>query len=511
MKMTSMAAAALFAVLSAGLHAAPAGKILAVAGDATLARAGRQMPLQAGALVESGDILEVGDRSSLQVRFTDESVVALRANSQFRIEDYKFDKSADSDRSILGLLKGGMRTITGLIGKANQKNYAVRTSTATIGIRGTHFSVVSCNNDCRNPDGTQGANGTFGAVTDGRITVSNESGQREFGQQDFFHVPTAASAPVRLLAPPAILNDRSPGTRGRSPTGEAPGSATGSAQARDGDGTNTRTSTSPQLTEQTAPVTQLISPVTRVSSTDLPSVVYSGGSSSGITVLETRLGNNSTAIEANARNYSVLELRNEVSEVSGALFNNAASLASAFRSIRAVGGNDAAGVYWMYESPNAGSAANRQLGSHHAWGDTPKVQLPGAGTAQYNFVGGTTPTDNFGRSGTFSGGNLLMNFGARTVTTPTMSLTFTTQGSVGAVTYTLSSAVLPMGGGPHSVTTTTTSCLPSACAGTPTGSFNGRFVGATLQGYAAAITAGTTALGSGQANTAGLVAGFARQ
>lgn len=492
-------------------RAQPAGRVLALAGDATLSRAGQQLPLRAGVIVESGDVLAVGERSVLQVRFTDESVVALRANSQFRIEDYRFDNNAGQDRSVMGLLKGGMRTITGLIGKANQKNYMVRTATSTIGIRGTHFTVVSCSNDCRNSDGTPGPNGTFGGVTDGRITVSNSSGQHEFGQQDYFHVPGADAVPVRLLAPPAILNDRSSGARGRSAalapaSGSGGAAAGGEAVAESSSGT--QTSTSPQLTVQTAPATQLLSPLTTVSANELPSVTGSGGGN-GITVVETRM-NDMNKIEANARNYSVFDLRSEVSRVSGIPFNDAASLASAFRSIgMTVGASAAAAAYWIYEAPESGS--NNRLGSHHAWGDTPQIQLPGAGTAQYNYAGGTAPTDNYGRVGSFSGSNLLVDFGARQIkNTSAMSMSFGTNALQSAATvYVIpANTTWQVGGGPHPLAGTT---CTSGCTGTTTGSINGRFVGAALQGYTAAITVSNTQLTTSQPNVAGNVAAFAKQ
>jgi hypothetical protein len=122
MKISAITAAVVAACASTSVMAESAGRVLALAGTATIERAGQQVPLTAGTLVESGDTLSVGDKSTLQVRFTDESVVALRANSQFRIENYRYDKNAETDRSLLGLIRGGMRTITGLIGKANQKS-----------------------------------------------------------------------------------------------------------------------------------------------------------------------------------------------------------------------------------------------------------------------------------------------------------------------------------------------------------------------------------------------------
>ena len=505
---------ALLTLLGLGAaRAQPAGRVLALAGDATLSRAGQQLPLRAGFIVESGDVLAVGERSALQVRFTDESVVALRANSEFRIEDYRFDKNAEQDRSVMGLLKGGMRTITGLIGKANQKNYMVRTATSTIGIRGTHFAVVSCNNDCRNTDGTPGPNGTFGGVTDGRITVSNSSGQHEFGQQDYFYVPSADATPVRLLAPPAILNDRSSGARGRTaaaaPASGSGGTAAGGETVAESN-SGTRTSTSPQLTVQTAPATQLLSPLTTVAANEQPSV-SSERNNNQITVVETR-ADHMNRIEATAANYSVLQLRSEAPEISGIRFTDAASLAAAFRSIgQPVGASAAAGAYWMYGPPEPGE--NSRLGSHHAWGDTPRIQLPGSGTAQYNYVGGTAPTDNYGRVGSFSGSNLLMDFGARQIkNASTMSMSFGTN----ALQNTATVYVIPanttwqVGGGPHPLAGTACASGCSATS-TTTGSINGRFVGAALQGYTAAITVGNSRLNTSQPNVAGNVAAFARQ
>ena len=516
-RMAAPAVALAILALAAGADAqtVSAGRVLAVAGEASLARAGQRLPLQTGSLVESGDVLEVGDKSTLQVRFTDESVVALRANSQFRIEDYRYDKSADSDRSILGLLKGGMRTITGLIGKANQNNYAVRTATSTIGIRGTHFTVVSCNNDCRNPDGTQGLNGTFGGVTDGRIQVSNDSGKQEFSQQDYFYVASATAPPVRLLAPPAILSDRGLVIGNRKPAATTPTETTeakADAESVSKNGSGTQTSTSPQLTVQAAPSTQLTAPLTRVASTDQPKVVASA--SNLIAVVEVRSVFPS-GIEANSQIYGVSELRAKVDELPGTRFTDSASLAAELQTIAAskgfqLGASAAAAAYWIYEPPNAGS--NSLLGNHHAFGDPPTVALPGSGTAQYNYVGGTTPTDNFGRVGSFSGGNgLLMDFAARQIKPMTnLTLSFGTNAQQATPTVYLlpSSATFSMSAGPQVWAGAT---CTSGCVGTTTGTVNGLFVGAAAQGFISAVTVSNTQLNTSKPNVAGAVSVFARQ
>lgn len=500
-------------MLCAGLPAwaVPAGKVLAIAGSATLERAGQQIPLQRGTVVESGDTLAVGDKSMLQVRFTDESVVALRANSQFRIENYRFEGQAGTDQSLMGLLRGGMRTITGLIGKANQSNYAVRTATSTIGIRGTHFSVVSCNNDCTRPDGTLESNGTFGGVTDGRITVSNSAGTQEFSQQDSFHVPSANSPPIRLLAPPAILNDRVAAARGRS-TAAAGGSGEGSASSGASTSSGAKVSTSPQLVQQSSPSVDLIAPLTTVASSDLPATVINTAKGSGrITVLDfegfySPGGTDQTKISF--KNLSPADIRVEASEVSNAFFVNAQTLAAAFAPIRPVGSNAAAGAYWMYEAPAAGSV--NSVGSHHIWGDSPTITLPTSGMAQYNYVGGTAPSDNYGRLGTFTGSNLLVNYGTgqiQNITAMTMSFGTNAQQAT-PTTYSIAASNTWSIGGNNSTLANVT-C--TGCTGTTAASINGKFVGDTMQGYAAAIKVTNTQLNTSKPNSAGTVAAFARQ
>ncbi|WP_439537606.1 FecR domain-containing protein [Methyloversatilis sp.] len=112
-----------------------AGEVRAVAAD------GRSRPLTRGAQVGSGDTIDTGSGRA-QMRFTDGALVSLQPQTQFRIDQYAFAGKPDEDRGFFNLLKGGLRTITGLVGKANRSNYKLTTSVATIGIRGTEFSVA---------------------------------------------------------------------------------------------------------------------------------------------------------------------------------------------------------------------------------------------------------------------------------------------------------------------------------------------------------------------------------
>src|SRR6267142_3945677 len=191
-----------------GLALAQAGRFLLAVGDVVVARGQAEIRAAAGTLVQAGDTIRVGAASNAQIRMTDESIVGLRPGTVFGIDAYEYSGQAEP-RSIFSLLKGGFRTVTGAIGRLhNRERYAVRTPTATIGIRGTHYTVVHCDNDCGGADRGSISNGTYGGVTDGRIEVVNQTGEHEFAANTFFYVAAANTAPQNLIAPPNFLYDR---------------------------------------------------------------------------------------------------------------------------------------------------------------------------------------------------------------------------------------------------------------------------------------------------------------
>ncbi len=220
---------------SAAAHAEMIGRVLVAVGDTAALRNGVEVKLARGDGIQSGDTLRVGETSNMQVRFTDESIMALRSNSALRIDDYKFESEKNQGKSFFSLVKGGMRSITGLIGKFNRDNYAVKTATATVGIRGTNFALAQCSNDCFNKDGSKAENGLFGGVTDGRISVNNQAGEKEFGKNEFFHVSAPDSSPKPLLTPPSFLRDQLEG-RAKSKEGKTVvAKAAGEGEAKNGD------------------------------------------------------------------------------------------------------------------------------------------------------------------------------------------------------------------------------------------------------------------------------------
>lgn len=123
-------------------QAAPVGQVTNLSGPLfALDSGGARRILSIGSNVEPGEILITEEKTYAQVRFIDKGVVTLKPGTQFKIESYAFEEKApERDGAVFGLLKGALRTVTGLIGKrGNQDAYKMNTATATIGIRGTQF------------------------------------------------------------------------------------------------------------------------------------------------------------------------------------------------------------------------------------------------------------------------------------------------------------------------------------------------------------------------------------
>lgn len=204
----SPSAAAVLAALAAAFpltgQAAAAGRVDFALGDVkAVAPDGRSRPLAKGAEIASGETIDTGSGRA-QVRFTDGAQVSLAPQTQFRVDEYQFAGKADgSEKGFFSLLKGAMRTITGAVGRTNRDNYKVNTAVATIGIRGTEYSV---------------AYGNSISVTTGEgvIEVCNAAGCLIVNSGETAFVPDANTRPVMTdkkteVPPPPVQQEQLPG------------------------------------------------------------------------------------------------------------------------------------------------------------------------------------------------------------------------------------------------------------------------------------------------------------
>jgi hypothetical protein len=90
--------------------------------------------------VEQGDTLVTEKDTYARIRFSDSSDITLRPASQLKIDRFIFEEEQpEKDSAVFSLVKGGLRAVTGMLGKRSQEKFGLATPTATIGVRGTIF------------------------------------------------------------------------------------------------------------------------------------------------------------------------------------------------------------------------------------------------------------------------------------------------------------------------------------------------------------------------------------
>jgi len=99
---------------------------------------GQTRPAAKGAPLASGDAVRTQKDAYAVVAFRDRTLVTVSADSEFKLENVRFSiAQPSSDSFLVRIVKGGARTLTGLLGKRDPKAVRFSIGTATIGIRGT--------------------------------------------------------------------------------------------------------------------------------------------------------------------------------------------------------------------------------------------------------------------------------------------------------------------------------------------------------------------------------------
>ncbi len=418
------AAAALLALDAA---AQSVGRVLVAAGDVVAERTGRDVRLATGDALLSGDLVRTGDASSAQLGFVDGSVVAMRARSRFHIEEFRFTGQDDGiSRAAFRLLQGGMRTLTGLIGQQRRDRYQVATPLATVGIRGTTYSLIHCQADCEGDEGAIAPDGSYGVVFEGRVAVSNVAGEREFGAEEAFFVADANTPPQSLVSRPRFLRDRLEARARREERREALEARAQALEAR---------------RDQTAAAFEA-----RFAGTDLRPVALAGTAASPIVVADLKDDSGNVALlgaglgagvgfatatvpvaVVDGGRGTVIELNGDRGFLERFAFNGGAQ--SGDRNDAAVLDNGRlegdGGAVWGRWAPGAAVRVGEAVGTpstgvHFFFGNlTPETlfsAVPAAATGvRYDYAGGPRPTDEKGIAGQFLSGSFIVNFVNRTL------------------------------------------------------------------------------------------------
>lgn len=209
---------ALFALFSAGALAQ--GTVTHLSGTLSVQRAdGSVRILSQKSDVNAGDVLTTQRDSYAQINFVDGSSITMRPNTQVKVEQFQFAQDRpQEDSSFLRLLKGGLRTVTGLVGKrGNMDAYRIGTNTATIGIRGSSGDTIdNTGGGCEGV--TSGCEklpkGVFHTTYTGSYIMQNAGGEQIINEGQFGYASDFKLSPVLLPGDPGLNLSQLPFTLG---------------------------------------------------------------------------------------------------------------------------------------------------------------------------------------------------------------------------------------------------------------------------------------------------------
>lgn len=222
------------AFLFAAINAYAAATIQSLTGDVSAGASGQTVSTAtARQRLEAGATVHTGSSGQAMLRFDDGQLVAISPNSSFKIEQFRYDTAKPEQNNVaLSLFRGALRLVTGLIGQRDHSKFALKTPTATIGIRGTDFMVAL-------------ANQSYVQVIQGSVAATNAAGTVAFtagttgmvaGATSLATTITASALPASVGATFSSLSSLSMAAGAAAGATGAGSGATGTAGAAAGAG-----------------------------------------------------------------------------------------------------------------------------------------------------------------------------------------------------------------------------------------------------------------------------------
>lgn len=169
---------------------------------------GKVQVVQKGDTVSQGDIIITSNKGSAQILMVDGAYFSVRPDTVMKIDAYFYKKEDETGSSIISLLKGCFRSITGMIGQKNKENYKVKTPVANIGIRGTDHEIMYITEPGQG-DTYLGEPGVYDKVNTGMTYIENSAGVVEVGPNQVGYTATEDSTPTILSETPDFFIESS--------------------------------------------------------------------------------------------------------------------------------------------------------------------------------------------------------------------------------------------------------------------------------------------------------------
>lgn len=158
--------------------------------------------ISTGHKVYLGDKVITGEKGYVRLKMIDDAVLDLRCFSIMVIEEYALNST--NRRSILNLLQGSLKKVTGKIGKLAEDVYELKTPIASVGVRGTEYALrVFQSKGC---GGTLDADdGLYLEVIKGLVDVHNQAGSEVIAKGETAYVPLPKTAPRKAKIKPGVI------------------------------------------------------------------------------------------------------------------------------------------------------------------------------------------------------------------------------------------------------------------------------------------------------------------
>ncbi len=412
---------------------AASGQFTYVAGNVQIQSGESRKPAIRGMEVNPGDVIIAGADGMAQLSMIDLAKLSLRSNSQLKIERYQ-KTASDQDGAILSLLRGTMRTFTGLLSGANRDKYLMKTRVATVGIRGSgnilsheeeDGKVVTINHTIEGSHIITSLGSNFAPF----ISFPNDTVKIELGRP-----------PEKIPTPPQIL------------------SASNTMVGKE-----TPAQVAVQSTGTTTPPPSIVPTNTNTPTTGTGST--SGGTTAGTNIINTQTlaapdpsGLRDIVLAGAGNTYSGQALPSGITLENGNLRSFTAAPGGANTSAVIVGGmianastidlgDNSSITLGRWNAPSSSEAlgfGSLAGGSTHfiygSSGYPPYLSDVLTGTVIYTQVGGTAPTNQSGAAGAITSTLLSVNFTQRLLNA-TIALSMPT--SAGANNYTLQATNVP--------------------------------------------------------------------
>lgn len=122
-------------------YSASAGMIKASKGAASIERNNKSMPALVGASVESGDRVITGADGAVGITLRDNTVLSAGPDSNLVLDKFAFDPQSRKGALVTTLNKGTLAAISGTLARSSPETVTFKTSSMTLGVRGTEFVI----------------------------------------------------------------------------------------------------------------------------------------------------------------------------------------------------------------------------------------------------------------------------------------------------------------------------------------------------------------------------------